>query len=90
MDIKGAFDTISWKKILERLISLNCNGNLHNLIGSFLNDRKVTYGDIEHAVTCGVPQGSSMGPILWLTVADQILSEDKTNTWWHLQMTFLF
>ncbi|XP_065571466.1 uncharacterized protein LOC136034254 [Artemia franciscana] len=67
LDVKGAFDNLVHRQILEGLSKAKINGNLMKFTLSYLSDRKivVTVGQErseEIGVERGVPQGSVLGP----------------------------
>ena len=71
-DIKKAFDTVPHVNLLKHLQSLNFNKYLLNWVHSYLLKRKQFVGidgsnsDSLHVLS-GVPQGSVLGPLLFIT-----------------------
>ena len=83
-DYSNAFDTVDYKILLRKLHVLHFANSSLSLINSYLSGRK-QYIQIDDKrstrtnVTCGVPQGSILGPILFnLYVHD--MSENTTAT----------
>jgi hypothetical protein len=77
LDVTNAFNTIPWNGIIEALECFRVPPYLVRLIRSYLNDRWIAYtgrnGEEKRPVECGVPQGSVLGSILWITTYDSVL-----------------
>ena len=71
LDLSKAFDTVNHEILLRKLDHYGIRGIAKNWFISYLSNRRqfVSIGSAksnEHLVPCGVPQGSVLGPLLFL------------------------
>ena len=71
LDFSKAFDTVNHDILIEKLNKYGIRGIAQQWFSSYLNNRKqfVTMNGIDSSpllVKCGVPQGSTLGPLLFL------------------------
>lgn len=82
LDLANAFNSAWSPAIIEAMKRKGIEGYLINIVKSFLEGRVVTAGGNEYPVERGCPQGSSLGPILWLLVMEtwfQKIEESKVD-----------
>ena len=77
IDYAKAFDFVSHEVLIEKLKNLGVRGSIINLIISFLSNRShctkvldATSPFVE--ISCGVPQGTCLGPLMFVNLIDGI------------------
>ena len=95
LDISKAFDKVFHDGLIFKLRQLGIGGNLLNWIKSYLLDRQqqvIVNGqssDIKN-INAGVPQGSILGPLLFLVFINDINKQINSNIYLYADDTSLF
>ena len=95
VDLEKAFDTVHHDILCDKIKVYGLRGKINLLLKSYLTNRKqyvsVNGSDSEiKSVTCGVPQGSSLGPLLFLIyINDLRTSLTKTSCGHFADDTFI-
>ena len=74
LDIRNAFNSLSWQDVHESLLEKNVPSYIIRIILSYLSNRFVTANGLTFMINSGVPQGSVLGPHLWCICYDKIVN----------------
>jgi len=77
VDLAKAFDTVNYEILFSKLSHYGVRGQPWNLLINYLENRKqyVSFNNVSSGycdITCGIPQGSILGPLLILLYVDDM------------------
>lgn len=80
---KNAFNSAPWTGIMGAMRNMSVSDYLNRMIMSYLEERSIAIGDTERfTMSCGVPQGSILGPTLWNIYYDGVLKTNEMKCQW--------
>ena len=95
LDVSAAFDKAWHAGLLAKLEQVKVSGKCLELFKSYLSDRRqiVTIDGCKSEIKylkAGVPQGSRLGPLLWILYANDILEDIESNIFLFADDTCMF
>ncbi len=82
LELKKAFDTVDHTILINKLRKLNVHEHSLNWFDNYLNNRHQSVKSAKKNINCGVPQGSILGPllfILYINNLEKYLNDCKIN-----------
>lgn len=79
LDLRNAFGTAWGPSIVASMRNMKVGREYEKILKSFLLEREIETGGVDWTMEMGCPQGSSLGPILWLIVMEDWFHEMKKH-----------
>ena len=94
LDVSAAFDAVWHRGLLAKLEQINICGSAFQLFSSYLTDRKAItvidgHKSTELPLLAGVPQGSRLGPLLFIIYLNDIVTDLESTPFLYADDTTL-
>ena len=94
LDVSAAFDAVWHRGLLAKLEQINISGPAYQLFNSYLTDRKAVtvidgHKSTELPLLAGVPQGSRLGPLLFIIYINDIVTDLESTPFLYADDTTL-